>query len=128
MLLTLMAECLFVSCSTSKEKVDSFSCVLCFRVIEKAHERYLVSGKSKFNVKEAINQLPFVVSDTHSGYICRQCLAKLQKRSNLLLQEKTIVAELSVAYQRGGHKRQQDPTDEEPAEKRSNISNVDSNS
>jgi hypothetical protein len=44
------------------------------------------------------------------------------------LQEKTIVVELSVAYQRGGHKRQQDPTDEGPAEKRSNISNVDSNS
>ena len=39
--------------SASKE-VDDCSCILCYRVIEKAHERYLVAGKSKFNAKEAI--------------------------------------------------------------------------
>ena len=70
-----MANSVFGSCSKSKENIESLSCILCFRVIEKAHERYVVCGKSKFDVKESIKQLPFTVSDT-SAYICRQCLSK----------------------------------------------------
>ena len=114
---------MFGSCSKSEEDIESFSCVLCFRVIEKAHERYLVWGKSKFDVKEAIKQLPFTVSDTSAYmYICRQCLSKLKKRTNLISQEKNIVAELTTAYQKGKHKRQENRVEEEPAEKRSNVS------
>ena len=95
----------------------------------KKHERYLVSGKSKFNVQEAIEQLPFVVSDIcSSAYICRQCLAKLQKRSNLLSQERTIVEELNSVYQKGKNKRKQDATYDGPAEKRLNTSEVESTS
>ena len=115
----LMAESILVCCS---EEYNSFSCVLCFRVIEKAHERYFVLEKSKFNVKEAIEKLPFEVSYISSTHICRQCLAKLQKRSSLLLQERNIVAELASVYQKGKHKRQQDKTEEGPVTKRSNVS------
>lgn len=114
-----MADSVLVSCS---EEIDNCLCILCFRVIEKAHERYLVSGKSKFNAKEAIQQLPFVVSDS-SAYICRQCLDKLRKRSSLLTQERKIVTDLTSVYQKGRLKRQQDATVEGPATKRSNISN-----
>ena len=120
-----MAESVLASCS---EEFDSFSCVLCFRVIKKAHERYLVLGKSKFNVKEAIEKLPFEVSYISSAHICRQCLAKLQKRSSLLLQERNIVAELTSVYQKGfkgKFKRHQDKTEEGPVTKRSNVSIAD---
>ena len=122
-----MEESILASSQVFSENIYSLSCVLCFRVIEKKHERYLVSGKSKFNVQEAIEQLPFVVSDIcSSAYICRQCLAKLQKRSNLLSQERTIVEELNSVYQKGKNKRQQDATYDGPAEKRLNTSEVES--
>jgi hypothetical protein len=75
-------------------------CILCFRVIKLKHERYLIIGKSKFNIKEAIQQLPFEVLDS-SPYICRQCLDKLRKRESLISQEKNIVAELSSLFQKG---------------------------
>ena len=67
------------------------TCILCFRVIEKAHERYLVSGKTKFD--EAIRQLPFPILESPL-YICRQCCDKLRKRSSLVQQEKLLVDEL----------------------------------
>ena len=109
------------SVSASKE-VDDCSCILCYRVIEKAHERYLVAGKSKFNAKEAIEQLPFAVFDS-SPYICRQCLDKLRKRSSLLCQEKIIVTELTIAYEKGKLKKRQNTSLEEgPASKRTNVS------
>lgn len=69
------------------------TCILCFRVIEKAHERYLVSGKTKFDLSEAIRQLPFPILES-SLYICRQCCDKLRKRSSLVQQEKLLVDEL----------------------------------
>ena len=48
----------------------SCTCILCFRVIEKAHGRYLVSSKTKFDLKEALRQLPLVILES-SFYICR---------------------------------------------------------
>ena len=109
------------SVSASKE-VDDCSCILCYRVIEKAHERYLVAGKSKFNAKEAIEQLPFAVFDS-SPYICRQCLDKLRKRSSLLCQEKIIVTKLTIAYEKGKLKKRQNTSLEEgPPSKRTNVS------
>ena len=124
-----MAESTLAFSQVFSENIYSFSCVLCFRVIEEKHERYLVSGKSKFNLQEAIQQLPFVVSDICcSAYICRQCLAKLQKRSSLLSEGRTIVEELNSVYQKGKNKRQQDATYDGPAEKRLNTSEVESTS
>ena len=81
------------------------TCILCFRVIEKAHERYLVSRKTKFDLSEAIRQLPFPILET-SLYICRQCGDKLRKRSSLVQQEKPLVNELKK-YERGRLKRRQ---------------------
>ena len=124
-----MAESNLASQASSEQNICSFSCVLCFRVIQKKHERYLVSGKSKFNVKEAIEQLPFVVSDICSlAYMCRQCLTKLQKRTSLLLQEGTIVEELRSVYHKGKYKREQDTTYDGPVEKRLNTLEVESTS
>jgi hypothetical protein len=68
----------------------------------KADERYLVSGKSKFNEKDAIEQLPFIVSDISSAYICRQCLAKLQDQA--YFRKKEPFAVLTSVYRKGKHK------------------------
>ena len=75
------------------------NCIFCSRTIEKPHERYLVSGKTKFNAIEAPRQSPFDVLET-SLYICRQCLDKRRKRATLLAQEKLIVSELKQKYEK----------------------------
>ena len=80
------------------------TCILCFRVKEKAHERYLVSGKTKFDLSEAIRQLPFSTLES-SLYICRQCCGLVQ-------QEKLLVDELKEKYERGRLKRRQLFTEE----------------
>ena len=97
------------SCSGSRKVNNCIpSCSLCFRVIEKVHERYLVSGKRwNFDVQAAIQQLPFVAFDVieSSQHICRQCHDKLRKRSNLICQEKNIVSQLKANYEGGKLKR-----------------------
>ena len=98
-------------------------CILCFRVIKLKHERYLIIGKSKLNIKEAIQQLPFEVIDA-SPYICRQCLDKLRKRARLISQEKNIVAELNSLFQKGKLTRGQERTADEPPAKRASLTNV----
>ena len=98
-------------------------CILCFRVIKLKHERYLIIGKSKFNIKEAIQQLPFELLDS-SPYICRQCLDKLRKRESLISQEKNIVAELSSLFQKGKLTRGQEGTAVEPPAKRASLTNA----
>ena len=80
------------------------TCILCFRVKEKAHEMYLVSGKTKFDLSEAIRQLPFPILES-SLYICRQCCSLVQ-------QEKLLEDELKEKYERGRLKRQQLFTEE----------------
>ena len=87
------------------------TCILCFHVIEKADERYLVSGKTKFDLSEAIRQLPFPILES-SLYICRQCCDKLRKRSSLVQQEKLLVDELKEKYERERLKRRQLFTEE----------------
>ena len=95
-----MEKSILASSHVFSENIYSFLCVLCFRVIEKKHERYLVSGKSKFNVQEAFEQLPFVVSDIcSSAYICRQCLAKLQKDQNSFHKREQML-ESSIVFTR----------------------------
>ena len=79
---------------------DVPNCIVCYRLIEKVHERYLISGKrSKFDVNAALEQLPFAIIPT-SQHFFRQCHDKLRKRSGLLAQEKGIVSELKETYQR----------------------------
>ena len=46
-----------------------FNCVQCSRTLEKPHEGYLVSGKTKFNASEAHRQLPFDVLGTHFTFV-----------------------------------------------------------
>lgn len=99
------------------------SCILCFREIQLTHERYLIAGKSKFNIKEAIQQLPFKVFDS-SPYICRQCLDKLRKRASLISQEKNIVAELSSLFQKGKGRSEQERTAGEPPTKRLSLTSA----
>jgi hypothetical protein len=110
------------SCSGSRKVNNCIpSCSLCFRVIEKVHERYLVSGKrSNFDVQSAIQQLPFDVIES-SQHICRQCHDKLRKRSNLICQEKNIVSELQANYEGGKLKRRPVYTEEGPSVKNPSI-------
>lgn len=79
---------------------DLNTCIICSRFIEKAYERCLIDGKSKFDIRASINELPFAVKNT-SRHVCRQCLDKIRKRANLLEQEKKLVAQIKEAYDEG---------------------------
>ena len=58
----------------------NYSCVLCSQDIVKHTERYYIEGKGKFDVEEALRNLPFTVPVKSSvKYICKHCLAKLKK-------------------------------------------------
>ena len=59
---------------------DIPNCIVCYRLIEKVRERYLISGKrSKFDVNAALEQLPFAIIPA-SQHICRQCHDKLKQK------------------------------------------------
>ena len=93
------------SCGSNKFNNCIPSGILCFRLIEKVHERYLVSEKrSKFDIQAAIQQLPLNVIEP-SQRIYRQCYDRIRKRSNLICHEKSIVSERKVNYERGKLKR-----------------------
>ena len=106
---------------------DIPNCIVFYRLIEKAHERYLISGKrSKFDVNAALEQLQFAIIPA-SQHICRLCHDKLRKRSGLLAQEKRIVSELKETYQKARLKRCQIPAEERgPTVKRLYSLNEDS--
>ena len=77
---------------------DIPNCIVCYHLIEKVHERYLISGKrSKFDVNAALQQLQFAIIPA-SQHICWLCHDKVRKRSGLLAQEKCIVSELKETY------------------------------
>ena len=75
----------------------NFLCVLCSRDIVNSVERYRIEGKGKFNVVKALKELPFEVRCS-STFICKQCLAKLKKRSGLKEQLTTIDNEMKDFY------------------------------
>ena len=64
--------------------MNEFKCILCFKEITKAYERFLVTSNKKtaFNVQVALANLDFA-EYTVSKYICRHCLEILKKRQNL---------------------------------------------
>ena len=57
-------------------------CVLCFSPIVNHNDKNLVQGRGQFKVIEEISSLQFVVH-CPSPYICKSCVAKLQKRRGL---------------------------------------------
>ena len=58
----------------------NYSCVLCDCSLIESRYRYTVSGRSSFNILDAIKSLPFNVIVTGQSYVCRTCFARLKKR------------------------------------------------
>ena len=77
----------------------NYKCVLCFRYIDKGVERYRVEGKGKFDIVQALKSLPFNIRNS-TTFICKQCLAKLKKRSGLVQQLSSLDNELKDVYQK----------------------------
>ena len=75
----------------------NYPCVLCSRDIVKHTERYVVTGKSKFNVEESLRDLPFAVKSS-AKHICKQCLAKMKKLQSLRDQLLEIEKEIENVY------------------------------
>ena len=61
----------------------NYSCDLCGSLLNDSKDRYLITGKSSFNILEAIQSLPFFVKYNSKSYICRKCLALLKKKRKL---------------------------------------------
>lgn len=61
--------------------MESPSCNLCLRAIQNTHDRFLISGKGKFNISFELKSLSI---ERNSDYICRACFRKLKKRRQLL--------------------------------------------
>ena len=61
----------------------NYSCVLCDSVLAESRYRYMVSGRSSFNILGAIKSLPFNVHVNGQSYVCRTCFARLKKKNGL---------------------------------------------
>jgi hypothetical protein len=61
----------------------NYSCILCGFVLVEIKYRYLVSGRSSFNILDAIKSLPFNVNVNGQSYVCRTCFAPLKNKNGL---------------------------------------------
>lgn len=60
-----------------------YSCALCSVTLPDPKDRYSASGRSAFKILEATSRLPFTVNVTESSHLCRKCVARLKKKTNL---------------------------------------------
>ena len=87
--------------------MNELKCILYFKEITKAYERFLVTSNKKtaFNVQVARANLDFAVY-TVSKYICHHCLEILKKRKNLKQnlkdQEECIRREYAASVEKAG--------------------------
>ena len=61
----------------------NYSCILCSSALIDPKDRYLITGRSSFDINGAIRSLPFAVGDICGSYVCRKCLSLLKKKKNL---------------------------------------------
>ena len=61
----------------------NYSCVLCDFFLVESRYRYSVSGRSSFNILNAIKRLPLNVNVTGQSYVCSTCFARLKKKKGL---------------------------------------------
>ena len=73
-------------------------CFLCSQTIEKPRERYLVSGKTKFNASEVLRQLPCDVLETH--FIFVDGVSINYANEPLFLLKKLIAREFKQTYEK----------------------------
>ena len=74
------------------------SCVICFLVIEKPCDRFLVHSRSHFHVQKEIQDLAVVVRTEISNHICKKCLGLLKKRHSLKKKFLELDQSLSSGY------------------------------
>ena len=61
----------------------NYSCFLCGSELIDSKDRYLVTGRSSFDIVDAIENLPFDIRYNSESYVCRKCLSLLKKKINL---------------------------------------------
>lgn len=61
--------------------MDGPFCNLCFKTIPNTYDKFLISGKAKFNISTELKSLSI---ERKSEHICRTCFTKLKKRRQLL--------------------------------------------
>jgi DNA-directed RNA polymerase subunit RPC12/RpoP len=61
----------------------NYSCSLCGSELIDSKDRYLVTGRSSFDIVEAIENWPFDIRYNSESYVCRKCLSLLKKKRNL---------------------------------------------
>eukprot|EP00112_Aurelia_sp_Birch-Aquarium-sp1_P016025 Seg3594.2 transcript_id=Seg3594.2/GoldUCD/mRNA.D3Y31 product="hypothetical protein" protein_id=Seg3594.2/GoldUCD/D3Y31 len=76
-----------------------WTCIFCFKRLEKPNDRNLVDGRGKFNASEALRDLLFIVKNT-SRFICTHCFNLLKKRIGLQAKTSQLSSELRDQYLR----------------------------
>ena len=77
----------------------NYSCLLCDCSLIESRYRYTVSGRSSFNILDAIKSLPFNVIVTGQSYVCRTCFARLKKKKGLEEAYDKCVKELRECFE-----------------------------
>eukprot|EP00112_Aurelia_sp_Birch-Aquarium-sp1_P018191 Seg4306.2 transcript_id=Seg4306.2/GoldUCD/mRNA.D3Y31 product="hypothetical protein" protein_id=Seg4306.2/GoldUCD/D3Y31 len=70
-----------------------WTCIFCFKRLEKPNDRNLVDWRGKFNAAEALRDLPFIVKNT-SRFISTHCLSLLKKWIGLQAKISQLSSEL----------------------------------
>ena len=73
---------------------------MCCSELFDSKDRYLVTGRSAFNIVEAIQNLPFPVRYNSDSYVCRKCLGLLNKKRNFEHNYDKCLKELQDVVQR----------------------------
>lgn len=81
-----------------------FSCLLCAKKLVNHHDRYLVEGNSKVNVKFELDSLSRDY-DHRSKYICKSCRQQLAKRRSLIEQQERLEKEIKSHLNNSSLKR-----------------------
>jgi len=86
--LNLKATANIYTSTPKKSKLTLFYCILCHKEIGKSNDRFLIEGKSKFNVRLELQTLSLLPSslNTFDSHVCRECVSTLKKRRRLLQQ------------------------------------------
>ena len=90
----------------------NYSCTFCRCLLNDSKDRYLITGKSCFNIVQAIENLPFSVKYDSDSYICRKCLSLLKKKKNLEQSYDKCLKELESVVQKAS--RSSSPAIPEP--------------
>jgi len=72
-------------------------CILCLKQVRNHHDRYLVEGKSKVDVRSEFESLKLQCNPGRK-YICKACYQLLAKRRSLIQQQAKLETEIRSLY------------------------------